>query len=55
MKLFICYDKKQKKYFEQNGFKDILYGLHPKTLKPFWCFERNENFDVCFNKWLNVD
>lgn len=40
MTIFICYDTKQKKYFEQNGFKDVISGLHKKTLKPFWIYER---------------
>ena len=53
MNIFICYDTNQKKYFSNNGFNDIVYGLHPKTLKPFWIYERNENFDNCFEKWLD--
>ena len=53
MTIFICYDVKQKKYFERNGFKDLVSGLHKKTLKPFWIYERNEKFDKCFEDWLS--
>ena len=53
MTIFICYDVKQKKYFERNGFKDVVSGLHKKTLKPFWLYERNEKFDKCFEDWLS--
>ena len=53
MTIFICYDTKQKKYFEQNGFKDVVSGLHKKTLKPFWIYERNEKSDKCFEDWLS--
>lgn len=54
MTIFICYNTKQKKYFEQNGFKDVVSGLHKKTLKPFWIYERNEKFDKCFEDWLKA-
>ena len=53
MTIFICYDTKQKKYFEQNGCKDVISGRHKKTLKPFWIYERNEKFDKCFEDWLS--
>ena len=52
MRIFICYDRKQRNFFTNNDFKDIVYGLHPKTLKQFWIYERNEKFDKCFKDWL---
>lgn len=51
--IFTCYDNTQKKFFETNGITDILYGLHPKTMKPFWVYERNEKFNIVFKEWLN--
>lgn len=53
MNIFICYDTVQRKYFLEKGFKDCVKGLHPKTLKPFWIFERNEQFDKYFEEWLS--
>lgn len=51
--LFVCYDKKQRNYFRDLGFNDILYGLHPKTFMKFWVFIRNEEFNMAFEKWLS--
>lgn len=53
MNIFICYDTNQRKYFSKNGFQDIVYALHPKTMKPFWIYERDEKFDKCFEEWLD--
>lgn len=52
MIIFICYDTNQKHYFDKNGFKSLIKGLHPKTLRPFWIYERNSEFDKCFKEWL---
>ena len=51
--IFTCYDNKQKKFFESNNIRDILYGLHPKTIKPFWVYERDEKFNIAFKEWLS--
>ena len=52
--IFPCYDTKQKKFFEENGLRDLIYGLHPKTLKPFWVYERNNQFNMILQKWKNT-
>ena len=44
--IFTCYATIQTKFFEKNGIHDLIYGLHPKTLKPFWVYERNEKFNA---------
>lgn len=49
--IFTCYDTKQKKFFEQNGLYDLIYGLHPKTLKPFWIYERTKKFNEVLKIW----
>ena len=49
--IFTCYDIKQKKYFEKNGVHNLIYGLHPKTHKMFWVYERNEYFNTLLNEW----
>lgn len=52
--IFMCYDTTQKKFFEQNGLHDLIYGLHPKTLKPFWVYERNAQFNAVLQKWKEM-
>ena len=49
--IFTCYDTAQKKFFELNGLHDLIYGLHPKTLRPFWVYERNEKFNEVLSVW----
>ena len=49
--IFTCYDTTQKRFFEKNGLRDLIYGLHPKTLKPFWVYERNDQFNIVFQQW----
>ena len=53
MCIFVCYDKTQKKYFESKGLKSLIYGLHPKTMKTFWVFERTDYFNKVFEEWLS--
>ena len=51
--IFTCYNIKQKKYFEKNGEHNLIYGIHPKTKKMFWVYERNENFNKLLNEWVD--
>lgn len=51
--IFTCYDVKQKKFFEKNGEHNLIYGLHPKTHKTFWVYERNEHFNELLREWTN--
>ena len=53
MEIFVCYDKVQRNYFRDLGFKDLIYGLHPKTKKTLWVFMRTEEFNKAFEEWLN--
>ena len=52
--IYITYDKNLKEYLRKNGIENILYGLHPKTLKMFWVYKRDnilqEKLDFWFNK-----
>ncbi len=52
--IFICYDTNQRRYFKSKGIQDIVYGLHPKTLRPFWIYERDSYFNMCFKDWLST-
>lgn len=49
--IFTCYDTTQRKFFRDKGLRDLIYGLHPKTFKPFWVYERTEYFNKCFEEW----
>ena len=51
--IYTCYDIKQKKFFERNGEHNLIYGLHPKTLKQFWVYERNEHFNQLLKEWVD--
>ena len=51
--VYICYDKVQRNYFYSKGLSDVVYGLHPKTMKPFWVFERNEEFNIAISEWIS--
>lgn len=51
--IYITYDVNLKTYLKNNNISDILYGMHPKTNKLFWVYERNENFNKILNEWLN--
>ena len=52
MSIFIYYNI-NRKYFENHSFKDVLTGLHKITYKHFWVYERNEDFNKCFENWLS--
>ncbi|MGG3802518.1 DUF5659 domain-containing protein [Metabacillus fastidiosus] len=42
-KYFYCYSIPLFKYLKMDkGFSFICYGLHDKTLKAFWLFEKTE-------------
>lgn len=49
--IFTCYDVKQKNFFEKNGEHNLIYGLHPKTKKKFWVYERNIRLNELLCKW----
>lgn len=51
--IYITYDTKLRDYLRQNGFCDVIYGLHPKTNNMFWIFERNKSFNQALEKWFN--
>ena len=52
--IFTCYDTNQKKFFEKNGEHNLIYGLHPKTNKLFWVYERNEHFNKLLKEWEDM-
>lgn len=52
--VYICYDKKQRDYFMNNGLKYYVCGLNPNgNHKMFWVFMRDENFKKLIKNWKN--
>lgn len=49
---YITYDVSLKRYLRKKGFDDILYGLNPKSLKPFWVYERTDKLNLVLKDWL---
>lgn len=49
--IFTCYDINQKRFFEKNGEKNLIHGLHPKTYKSFWVYERTEKLNTLIKEW----
>lgn len=52
MGVYVCYDKTQRNFFRDNGIRDVVYGIHPKTKKDFWVFLQTEAFSRVMSKWL---
>ena len=50
--IFTCYNPVQKEYFYQCGFHELIYGIHPKSKKKFWVFERTDKFNKAYEDWL---
>lgn len=52
--IFTCYNLKQKNFFEKKGEHNLIYGLHPKTYKQFWVYERNEHLNKLLKEWDDI-
>ena len=52
-KIYVTYDVSLKKKLRDYGINDILYGLNPKSLKPFWVYERTNELETILNSWFN--
>lgn len=48
---YYCYSWPLKEFLRSNGEKSIVSGLHPKTQKKYWVFERNRNLDKLLTEW----
>lgn len=51
--IYVTYDVSLKKYLRQNGINDILYGLNPKSLKPFWVYNRTTELETILKDWFD--
>lgn len=52
-KIYVTYNVSLKKHLRQSGINDILYGLNPKSLKPFWVYERTIELEEILKDWFN--
>ena len=53
--IYVTYDHNLKQYLHECNIEDILYGLHPKTNRMFWVFERHELLQKKLDQWFNND
>lgn len=51
--IYINYDVDFKRHLRSLGIQDLLYGLNPKSLKPFWVYERTNKFEEVLKDWYN--
>ena len=48
---FYCYSVKLKDFLKSQGFRFITKGLHPKSGRPFFMFEKSLMLDEAIVKW----
>ncbi len=48
---YYCYSHPLKNYLIENGEFCIVKGIHPKTSKRYWVFQRNRNLDILLTQW----
>ena len=50
--IYVTYDYNLKQYLRKFNIENILYGLHPKTNRMFWVYERNCNLQEKLDNWF---
>lgn len=52
-KYFYCYSYPLKEFLRKSGEESVVSGIHPKTNKKYWVFERNNsnNLDKLLDEW----
>jgi hypothetical protein len=48
---YYCYSRPQKEFFIENGLKEILVAIHPKTKKRYWVFNGDEKLNELLKVW----
>jgi hypothetical protein len=48
---YYCYSRPQKDFFIENGLKEILVAIHPKTKKRYWVFDGDETLNALLTQW----
>lgn len=51
---FYCYSVKLKDFLKSQGFKFITKGLHPKSGRPFFIFEKSQELDLSIEMWNSL-
>lgn len=54
-KIYVTYDASLKKHLRKCGINDVLYGLNPKSLKPFWVYDRTKDLEDVLNSWFGKE
>lgn len=55
---FFCYSLDLRHYLKRRGFSYVCTGLHPKTKRQFWLFERKDGIQAAideFNEIIHAD
>jgi len=53
-KYFYCYSCTMKDFIKSQGLKYITKGLHPKSGKPYFMFEKSKELDLVIEKWNSL-
>lgn len=48
---YYCYSYPLKYFLISGGEFSIVSGIHPKTNKKYWVFEKNEKLDRLLTEW----
>lgn len=51
--IYVTYDKNLKDYlWKKYKIDNLIYGNHPKTDKPFWVYERNNELNIALKGYF---
>jgi hypothetical protein len=50
-KYFYCYSINLYRAIRQNNIPYVMKGIHPKTNKTYWVFERNQLLSDVLKNW----
>lgn len=53
-KYFFCYSIDLRTFLKTRGFNYVCTGLHPKTKRQFWLFERNERLNNDIDRFYTI-
>lgn len=53
-KFYYCYSCRLKDFLKSQGLRFITKGLHVKSGRPFFIFEKSKELDKYLEKWLSI-
>lgn len=53
-KYFYCYSRRLKDFLGIFGIKYLSIGIHPKTQKKYYLFEKNSQIDFLIEEWNKI-